>query len=664
MKIKEIYSHSDLSIRAYHVCVDLGIETLEELKSYYDRNKNFLAARNCGKKTNDELVGLLCEEIEVKTQVAQSNADVDTKRNTTIKEIFDRFDLSVRAYNVCLTLNLNDLWDLTKYYNENGGFLDAKNCGDKTNKELIYLVKENSFQSTINFPVNTYKLDSDDQIVYNILIEEQFSKLSVRCKNALTNAFDSGVPDYDLVRTFFIDNNLTGNRLSNVGKLTNSEVESFKGYCKALLSQFEGKNFGALEKGRIRLSHLCGFKVTDETFVLEFLQNKLSLVKFASTYFKELFDLTEVDEFIAKNTLRLLDKKYSLEAIGKKFNLTRERIRQKSLKVHERLNAQGSIIISLLQHCSYPKIPSPIFIIDEVDKSSQLGGEIQATSSLFAAYLLSLCNPEFYLFSQLDKFKRPDGIEMLDIYEEVKKVKHCYLISNNHLGKNKVIKAYQSLISCCCERRPADKSVDWRSIVGFKVNDSSREIFCYLAEKEFNLKSDKSGVVFQRNTGKKVYEYAQEALQHLNRPSHVNDICAEISKSYPDFDSSAISASMRLHKNIFIYFGRSSTYGLKIWESKHKNIKGGTIKSIIEEYLEGFPEPKHLTDVLNYVRRFRDTSYNSVLTNLKLDTKDKFRFYGGGYIGLTSKTYFESTFGLEVKNADEVDWEKIIDLIF
>jgi hypothetical protein len=80
--------------------------------------------------------------------------------------------------------------------------------------------------------------------------------------------------------------------------------------------------------------------------------------------------------------------------------------------------------------------------------------------------------------------------------------------------------------------------------------------------------------------------------------------------------------------------------------------------------LDGFSEPRHLTDVLNYVRKFRDTTYNSVLTNLKLDTKDKFRFYGGGYIGLSSKTYPDSTFGVEVKNANEVDWEKIIDLVF
>jgi hypothetical protein len=663
MKIKELHSHSDLSIRAYHVCVDLGLTTLEDLRLYYEDHKSFLAARNCGKKTNEELVALLANGVQINPSVKQEGNN-DPKFRTKIKEIFDRFDISVRAFNVCQTLNLETLGDLAKYYHENGNFLDAKNCGDKTNKELIYLVKENGFQSTIKFPSTTFTLERDDQIVYNILIQREFSKLSIRCQNALTNAFGRDMPDYDLVKTLFIDNNLTGNRLSNVGKLTNSEVESFKSYCKALLSQFEGRNFGAVEKGRIRLSHICGFDVTDETFVVEFLESKLSVVKLLSKYFKEVFDLNEVDEFIAKNSLRLLDKKYSLDTIGMKFNLTRERIRQKSLKIHERLSAKTYIIELLFKHSAYPEIPSPIFVVDEIDKFSQLGSEIQGTSSQFAAYVLGVCNPKFYQFSPLDKFKRPDEVEMIDVYEEVKRVKYCYLIDGDQLSKDKLIKGYERLIINACQRRPAEQNVDWRSVLGFKVNPASRDIFGILIDKEFNLKSDESGVLFHRNTGKKVYEYALEALQKLDRPSHVNDICAEISKSYPDFDSTAISSSMRLHKNIFIYFGRSSTYGLKIWESKRKNIKGGTIKSIIEEYLEGFSEPKHLTDVLNYVRRFRDTTYNSVLTNLKLDTKDKFRFYGGGYIGLSSKTYSESTFGVQVKNADEVDWEKIIDLVF
>jgi hypothetical protein len=660
MKIKEIHGHSGLSNRAYHVCIDLRIETLEDLRRYHDEHKDFLAARKCGKKTNDELIRLLEKNIVAKSfDASRSQLQNQSKYNTTIKEVFNRFDLSVRAYNVCQSLNITTLADLSQYFIENGNFLAAKNCGQKTSKELIYLIEESDLQTVIPFPRPVYKLDSQDEIIYNILVEEEFSGLSVRCKNALSNVFNTEVPTYDSIKRHFIDNNLTGNRLSNVGKLTNTEIEAFKNYCKSLLAKFEGNNFSSIEKNRISLSYYCGLKVTDQSFITEFSQSKLSLIAFASTFFKEMFNLNEVDAFIAKNLFRLLDKKHSLDSIGKRFNLTRERIRQKSIKILEKLDAKKNIIASLAPYTSYPGIKTPIYIFDEVEVSSPLAKEILATSPLFAAYILSVCNPEYYLFSPLDKFKRPDEVDMLDIYEEVKKVKYCYLIKSEYLPKDKLAKAYEKLIIKSCERRSSEQNVDWRSVVNFELKENSTMILCALAAKEFKLNVDKKAITFERNTAKKVYEYALEALQKLNRPSHISEICSEIKNN-----STAVSSSIRLHKNIFIYFGRSSTYGLKVWELKQKNIKGGTIKSIIEEYLSNYSEPKHLTDVLNYVRRFRNTNYKSVLSNLKLDTKDKFRFYGGGYIGLASKTYTESTFGVEVKTANEVDWEKIIDLVF
>ena len=38
-------------------------------------------------------------------------------------------------------------------------------------------------------------------------------------------------------------------------------------------------------------------------------------------------------------------------------------------------------------------------------------------------------------------------------------------------------------------------------------------------------------------------------------------------------------------KRGFISFGRTSTYGLKEWEEKEKDIRGGTIRDITEEFL-------------------------------------------------------------------------------
>ena len=80
-------------------------------------------------------------------------------------------------------------------------------------------------------------------------------------------------------------------------------------------------------------------------------------------------------------------------------------------------------------------------------------------------------------------------------------------------------------------------------------------------------------------------------------------------------------------KDKFIFFGRSSTYGLKEWENKKGNIKGGTIRELVIQFLQKKPgEIIHIDEIANYVIQFRDTSPSKILANLKLDAKGRFLF--------------------------------------
>src|SRR5690606_14635764 len=146
-----------------------------------------------------------------------------------------------------------------------------------------------------------------------------------------------------------------------------------------------------------------------------------------------------------------------------------------------------------------------------------------------------------------------------------------------------------------------------------------------------------------RNTLKQVSEYAFEALEILGKPSNLSEIFKVINEKMPGVTKSeeALRGSIQRNPEI-IYFGRSSTYGLKKWENETENIKGGTIRSIVIEYLEMFDSPKHITQITEYVSNFRERTYQrSIMDNLKADKSNVFIFLRQGFIGLN---YFKEKY--------------------
>ena len=121
----------------------------------------------------------------------------------------------------------------------------------------------------------------------------------------------------------------------------------------------------------------------------------------------------------------------------------------------------------------------------------------------------------------------------------------------------------------------------------------------------------------------------------------VEEIADAINKKYPELEvnGASIRSSLQREKELFIYIGRSSTYGLRRWEKEQENLKGGTIRDIVEEYLELADVPKHIGEIMEYVLRFRDTNEKNVLSNIKLEENERFTFYDGGFIGIKGKNY-------------------------
>ena len=181
---------------------------------------------------------------------------------------------------------------------------------------------------------------------------------------------------------------------------------------------------------------------------------------------------------------------------------------------------------------------------------------------------------------------------------------------------------------------------------------------------EFELYVDSTGYIhFERTSKKLVFEYCYEILEEASKPMKIEQIANSIGDKFPDLVTTvdSIRGSLNREKQLFIYFGRTSTYGLRKWEIEKVNIRGGTIRDLVEKYLTKQELPKHISEIVVYVKQFRpDTNEKSVLSNIKVDESEKFIFFKNKYVGLALKNYNKNKFH---KIEDLKSWsERFIEL--
>jgi hypothetical protein len=70
-----------------------------------------------------------------------------------LDEIYNKYDLSIRTYNICKDNDLLDIISIHNHYTKYDTFKNLRNCGVKSDYELKYLCK--SFNSNIDYPVTT-----------------------------------------------------------------------------------------------------------------------------------------------------------------------------------------------------------------------------------------------------------------------------------------------------------------------------------------------------------------------------------------------------------------------------------------------------------------------------------------------------------------------------
>ncbi|MEI8203989.1 MAG: hypothetical protein WCH34_13295 [Bacteroidota bacterium] len=162
-----------------------------------------------------------------------------------------------------------------------------------------------------------------------------------------------------------------------------------------------------------------------------------------------------------------------------------------------------------------------------------------------------------------------------------------------------------------------------------------------IVEEVFELEIDNDNIIiFNQNEPKFKFEYYYKILDENGSVMRLKDIVERANVLFPFINANEgrVRSIMLAKPKIFISISNRSTYGLRKWENE--SLKGGRIWKFAQEYLQNETEPKHISEITEYINKFQLNTYiKSVIANLQAQKKDIFVFYNGQYVGLKSKKY-------------------------
>ncbi len=605
--------------------------------------------------------------------------------NITIEELSMIENVSYRTKTVCKINNLTDLNSIMKFYYHNDHFLLLKCSSQKTNDELIAVCRK--FKQLRNkntaMPVSQ---KNELAVMINNLTELQKkilnNKIWIHVKDLGVRSLN-GLKMY-LKHDFSIEglspylpaDSIQFRNLWQVGEKAESEIYYFlhvmKGYLKDI-STYDSDESLYVELVNSAVERR--FKV-DSKFIYEIWDGYDP--KKGTPVFRICDILIESDYGFIRKKREIFKKSFnfynnragfSFKKVSSAAKLTQERVRQIRKEIFYDLDSIFSFInyIDIKYLNLYDTDTGADLVMVSDDTVKQINKE------------------------EKNSFNRIFIIKILSI---ILKNTHC-LIGNEEalvLGKTKGLRhQWKSLYLI---RKEITDVFDFEKF----VNDISKRLRNRIVRdyrfgiKDYMTRFSKTGkltrfpeiypiiehilltefqsnilineeIVFQRTTRRKVCEYAYEALERLGKPSKVGEIYEKVKELNPDYKTSelSISQSMKI-KDGFIYFGRSGVYGLKTWE-KEKDLKGGTIRDLVEEYLQKHDEPMHITDITKYVVRYRETNSNSIYYNIR-SAKDRFRFFRVTLVGLRNKVYErDREAGMAKMSTVRRTWEKSLQLL-
>jgi hypothetical protein len=685
MTINEIFLKDEISVRAFNTCKDNEIENISELKQYYNTYGSFKHFRNCGKKTDSELVTICLKYFDLGHETPniidiysnQNIIDLLSDLNEKKLLIVDNFikvkylELSVRSSNALnrfLSGNIkikniekNIFKDI--YFNVN----NINEVGPKSIPEIGYFIKEiKTFIIDLSDSLNENKIEESfdkeksNDVVY--LIEKLNRKqrqiinnhililtkdLSVRSHNAILN-FLGARPNLTLLNNYVFSKLIFDlYSLKNIGDTSVPELNKFLNEIKSFIKEVSKKpQDSELYFLEIEFLLKSKFKGFDTSILLNYRDNIFNLVD-VLIYYNYLFN--ESETLILKSTFNLYNDSCfeKLNDVGKKVKLSGERVRQKRINLFEKFKLNFQFLKDFDKNILFKyRIDFNCQSIIITDEDVGYINSIDNTkfSKQFLTYIYSVfLQDEFVVIGNLD--------DALILKESNARYRHnwqnLYLIKNKTFDFFDINKFIEDIDSRKNERNDETYKFNFKSYLsrflndnGFAVLEEILPICEKIISEEFNMfLSIDEEIIFERNTLKTLPEFALEALEDLGVPSHIDEINNHVRELNPSFDKKITNTNLKREFG-FVPFGRKSVFGLKKWELENNTIKSGTIRSIAEEFLLKYDEPMHISKIAEYVLKYRpESNKKSIIYNLKMEDNNRFLFFKKSLIGLKEKKY-------------------------
>lgn len=573
----------------------------------------------------------------------------------TIDEIYKKEEISVRSYNVCKDYELNSISDLKNYYYKNKSFDKLRNCGRRTNEELIKICnkykdgfdenREIINDTSLNFIISN--LTRVQREVINSFIFVNTDSLSVRSKNAISLHLKNNLKVKNFTEKVLLSESFNVQNIKNVGAKCVPEIEIYISIIKNFIlevSQTRDENYLIALKNKFLIQRTFDISLVPS----EILESE-SIFQLTDFLLNQNAFFDETQTVIVKLALKLFNnqKELTLDEIAEQVDLSRERVRQiRKLCLNELFNKL--LFISVFNDDLFQKYSIDVEsmyieintdILDKINQSNNTNFSREFTTYILSAYL-------------------KDGFSVVGNYEDVLQPKYFnsrykhnwnnfYLVEKELSSEFDFTSFTNDISKRVSDRIEESYSFNFKSYLSKFLTNNNIDILDLLfpicekiINEEFEIYLDlEENITFKRNTLKQVPEYIIEALEHLGEPSKLNEIYNWINRNYPEATKSeeALRGSCQ-RSNEIIYFGRSSTFGLKKWEKTRNDIKGGTIKDIITALLENSKTPLHITEILTEIHKYRGkTNERNIITNLKLDPNSSFIIFNQKFIGLASK---------------------------
>ena len=604
----------------------------------------------------------------------------NSKEKMTIDEIYRDKKISVRSYHVCKYNDLHTIQDLKEYYFKHKSFDKIKHCGRKSNEELIEICKRHQ---EVNLKSKAFELQKEGflKTVVSELTKTQIevidgfilintNNLSVRSKNAILFYLKGNLKIKNFAKKILLLRNFTVKNIKNVGVKSIPELDFYIAIIKDFLIE--------VSKSKDKKNYLRSFKkkfLIQETFSVSKIPNKIleseSIFLFTDFLLNQNALFNEVQTFIAKETLKIFGNasKLTFNDIVLKANLSAERVKQirkicidglfYKLLFTQNFNDDLLQKYGICTNSNQIEINS--YVVNTINITNKINFSREFITYILSAYL----HDSFLLVGNIEDVLQVKYFNTRNRHNW----KNLYLIKKEISSEIDFSSLVNDINNRMNERIKKTYSFNFKGYLSmFLINNNIDilDLVLPIAEKIVNkefkihLGLDKN-IFFKRNTIKQVYEYSYEALEQLGKSSKVKEVFEKVIELHPNYKTkeNKIRASMK-RKNGFVPIGRKSVFGLKKWEIESDDFKGGTIRNIVEEFLNNYDRPKHISEITTYVLKFRSKSnQNSIWANIKLDKSGIYRFFEGSKIGLSNK-YYDDSFTQIIKSnsVENKTWEE------